>query len=495
MRNFSAVVDLAALFAGRIGGIVVTLIFIPQYASLLGGTLFGAVSVILSLQTFFLMSDLGLATLIGRDTAIAQGNATAMTAAIWLRRRAEMLLAVIVVVAGASILLAAMLGGSTVPRLKGVAFDLVVIIALIATLVAINIDQLGLNALGRYRASAATAVIGGVVRGGVTLVVLMRSPTLSAFLIAQLTLAVLHFAVVRQLVERSSGVVLWQERLFDRSALKGMLHRCVPLTLYTLASAAAVNMDKPIISAFVSLKSAGVYFLSTTYALVPVAVLSGPLNGYFAPKVAHAVSSGDLAAENRLAAIFQIVLMIAVIGPSLSLWLEMGQWMPLWLHHSPAIEAVMQIAPILLVAGGLSATGYYPTTYLIAVGDNGYLARLSLVCGVTVLILAVFFASHGQLQAVAWSYFGFYTAGLFALWARIIMIKGWQATVVFLTRNYFGPLAAILAGYFAGAYAVIGRSDSIANLIIPILFSMTFGALVLVLYFMPILRSFIPSKD
>lgn len=477
--RLSALIDLSSLFAGRIGGILVTLVFIPQYNALLGPATFGAVSVVLSLQAFFLVSDLGLATLISRDTAIARDDPSALTTVVWMRRRAELLLLVPVLGVAVPGVLLPLLFGSKVLWTLGAGTDVAVTALLIAVLVAINIVQLSLNALGRYRQGAATAIVGAIVRGGATVLALRATPTLSSFLVLQAMVAVVHLLGVRWLLERECGPVVRRERWFDKGALHDLLRRCLPLMVYTLAAAAAVNLDKPIISAFVSLGSAGVYFLATTYALVPVAVLSGPLNSYFAPKIAHLHHAGHAASEWRLAALFQVVLMAAVIGPSLSLGLQMESWLRLWLPASGDFAAIMQVAPILLAGGALSATGYYATTYLIAAGDNGYLARLSFASSVMVLPLAVIFAAQGHLVAFAWSYFAFYVVGLLGLWYRIAVLKGWRRTRNFLFWTYLLPGIVIVAGYALGRLLVAGASSPALLLPVPLVASGLAAALAL----------------
>jgi O-antigen/teichoic acid export membrane protein len=467
-----ALLDVLALFAGRIGGVLVTLLFIPRYHALLGGQTFGAVSIVLSLQAFFLVSDLGLATLISRDTAIARDHSEGLTRAVWMRRRAEALLGLIALVVAIFATGWPLLSMTFFTELPSWSFEggcnVAMIAMLIMALVAINIVQLSLNALGDYQISAASAVVGAIIRAVVTVAVLMAYPTLTGFLVAQLVLALLHLFAVRLYLEHRCAPLDWQEKLFELEAMRELLRRCIPLTVYTLASAAAVNLDKTIVSAFISLEAAGIYFLATMYALVPVAVLSGPINSYFAPRVAHARHVGDAVAENRMAVTFQLVLMCAVIGPSLSLGFQMMDWLQLWLDDRSQFAQIVAVAPILLAGGALSATGYYPTTRLIAGGDNNYLARLSFTCGIGVLILATFFASRADLIGLAWSYFAFYAAGFAGLWLRLATFTGWRWLWMFLLKSYVVPAVVIGATYLS-IYALTRNFSQEASLLLPII--------------------------
>lgn len=486
--RLSGLFDLASLFAGRIGGILVTLFFIPRYDRLLGADVFGAVSVVLSLQAFFLVSDLGLATLVSRDTAIARDDPVAMTPAVLTRRRAEWMLAgIAVAIAGVGVMLP-LIAGAVVPWSFATGGNVAMVAVLAATLVAINIAQLCLNAVGQYHKSAGSGFLGAFVRGAATMAGLTVVPNLTSFLVVQVVVALAHFVVVRRMVERACGNVPHIPGLLDRTALMALLRRCVPLTLYTLAAAAAVNLDKSIVSAFVSLEMAGRYFLATTYAMVPVAVLSGPLNSYFAPKIMHAVHTGDGTAERRIATTFQTILICAVVGPSLGLGVQMEWWLPLWLPNASGIAAVMEVAPILLAGGALSATGYYFTTYLIAVGDNAYLAKLSVACGITVLAAALFFASRQDMWAFATAYFAFYAAGFVGLAVRSAALKGAGALGAFLLRAYVVPLVLVAGGYAVGRMMVGPAAPLPLFLVVPMLFAGLGGAAALALL------SFVPAR-
>jgi hypothetical protein len=151
---------------------------------------------------------------------------------------------------------------------------------------------------------------------------------------------------------------------------------------------------------------------------------------------------------------------------------QMADWLNLWLHDATKAARVMEVAPILLAAGALSGTGYYPTTYLIAAGDNDYLARLSLVCGASVLVAAVIFASRNDLTGLAWSYFAFYAAGFAGLWVRMTCLPGGRPLVRVLIIAYTIPTVVIAVGYW-GATRLIGTTVSdVVRLLLP----MTIGS-------------------
>lgn len=455
--------DVAAVFASRMGGIVVSLIFIPIYTRLLSPAQFGVVALLLSLQAFFLVSDLGLATVLARETAIARGDPAALAMATHDRRRGELVMAGFVLLVAAGALAGVGLrGGAGVLQDVG---RIVAATALIALLVLLNVSQLCLNALGHYRLTGLLTTTGTIARAVVSAIILARvSASVDGFLWSQLAVAALHYAVVRAALDQRSGAVPHRlAPLLDRLALLRLLARCKPVMIYTLAGAAALNLDKSILAAFLPIRLTGWYFLAATYAMVPIGLLSGPLNQYFAPRVAHAEANGDQAARWQLAATFQLLLLPAVVLPTVILIRQAPLLIPLWLHAAPGVPQVTGLATILLAGTAIGATGYYPTTFLIAVADNGFLARLSSVSAVIVLAVATAWAAAGSLAGVATSYAVFHAFGCFAQWRRLRRHWGAAAFRTFVLVCYLLPVGALLLACFIGsALAAVILTDGIA---------------------------------
>ncbi|OWK27831.1 lipopolysaccharide biosynthesis protein [Sphingomonas dokdonensis] len=453
---------MASVFASRMGGILVSLIFIPIYTRLLSPAEFGAVALLLSLQAFFLVSDLGLATILARDTAIARGDQVALAAATQDRRRGEMMVAVLVMLVALVALVVIALGGG--PDILRDGIRTIVSTALVALLVLLNISQLCLNALGHYRLTGLLTTSGTLARAAVSAIVLARvEASVDAFLWSQFFVAALHYATTRAALDQRSGAVPHNlAQLLDRAALIRLLVRCKPVMVYTLGGAAALNLDKTILATLLPIRLTGWYFLAATYAMVPIGILSGPLNQYFAPRVAHAEASGDTAARWRLAAAFQLLLLPAVVLPAFILIREAPLLIPLWLHGTPNAPQIASLATILLAGTAVGATGYYPTTFLIAVADNRFLARLSAISAVIVLGVAAAWAAAGSLIGVAASYAIFHACGCIVQWWRLRQHWSRIQYRTFLLTCYLMPAAAMLlvcligwalAGMFATGWA------------------------------------------
>jgi O-antigen/teichoic acid export membrane protein len=448
--GLGAALDVAAVFASRLGGIVVSLVFLPIYTRLLSPQEFGAVALLLSLQAFFLVSDLGLATVLARDTAIARGDPVALAAATWDRRRGEIILAALVLLAAAGTV--AVIGLRGGPAVVQDTIRVMAGTALIALLVLLNVSQLCLNALGHYRLTATLTTTGTIARAAASALALAHvEASVSVFLWSQLAVATVHYALTRAALDRRSGRVPHRlAPLRDRAALARLLARCKPVMVYTLGGAAALNLDKTILAALLPIRLTGWYFLAATYAMVPISILSGPLNQYFAPRVAHAEAQADRAARLRLAMAFQLLLLPAVVLPAVILIRQAPWLVPLWLHETPHAPQIAALAAVLLAGTAIGATGYYPTTFLIAVADHGFLARLSAASAIMVLAAASAWAAAGSLIGVATSYAIFHALGCVAQWWRLR--RHWEARAYrrLVLGLYLLPVAGLLLACLAG---------------------------------------------
>lgn len=432
-------IDLGLVFAARTGGVVSTLLFIPAFDSLLDANTFGAISIILSLQALFLVFDLGFSTLFGADIGANRSNPAALSRIGVDLLRAEFILGgTALIVAGAAVLGAVGIANQSPWR----ALALALAVLLIGSQVLLNLAQASLNALGRYRINSAFLVAGTLARGGVAVLALkFIAPTILAFVGAQLAVSLVHLAVTRLIVHRSLPAPCSRETLpvLKAPALVDLCRRGGPLMLYTLAGAAVMQLDKPIVAAFYSLADAGRYFLATTFALTPIAVIGGPLYQYFFPKIAGA-AQGSSSALVRLARIFQILTVCAVTAPTMVLVIYCPAWLAYWLPHTPHREEIAAIARILVAAGGIGATAYLPMALLLGAGERIFIAKLSTVLTCVTLMMAVVAGYTGDLRIFAGVYAAYHISVCLLLWVRI--------------RRYF--TAEDFHGLVAGSYVVPG---------------------------------------
>ena len=432
-----AATDLLFVFIGRIGGITVTLVFIPWYHLLLGGRAFGFFALVLSLQSLFLMFDLGLATLIARDVARNRSDTALLAATIADWRRAEL-----AIIAAMALGIGVVASGSGPGPLANIALAGVII----AAQVALNIAQNGLGALQHYRLNSIVVVGGALLRAAASVLVLTRvEASLAALLLVQAGFSLLQLLAVRWLflVRLAPQARRIRPRLLDRVAL-GRLWRDVRLmAAWSLAGALVIQCDKLIVSGWFSIESAGRYFLATTFALTPIAVLGGPLQQYFFPKVVAAGGAASPDAD-RLAQRFVMMTVLAVTAPSVVLFIHADVWLQLWLHQPAVVAAITPLARLLLAGAAVSALGYYPTARLQAAQRTGFLARLAVTASALTLLAAMAAAACGSMLAIAAVYAAYFMLSAAVLWwaVRLHHLRADYATLVL--RHFLGPVMLVL---------------------------------------------------
>lgn len=404
--------DLVALFLGRLGGLALNLLFLPLYDAALGPDLFGAVALVLSIQAFFLVFDLGFASLLGAESASAGEDPflRAEVAADW--QLTERILPATGLTAGtAAALLWAVISDGT-PMVS--ALDLLLVAMMVALMMQANAGQAVLNARALYRFGSALSLCGALGRGTAALAAIqLFGPDFTIFVASQLAVVAVQ-----------QGVQSWKLRQTlgppgpRHGRLGPLLARLRPLMAYGLAGALLMQVDKPLVGFFFSLEAAGRWFLAMTYALTPVALLAGPLHQYFFPRL---VANLDQPADAlRIAMLFQLATVLAAAAPSAVLAWHAPLLVAIWLPHAADSALIAALAQPMVAAAAIGAMGYLPTAYLVASGDRAWLAGLAwglLSCVVAGLLLA---ASNQTLRGLALVYSLYHIAGCLLLWARML---------------------------------------------------------------------------
>ena len=179
-----------------------------------------------------------------------------------------------------------------------------------------------------------------------------------------------------------------------------------------------MQLDKLLVGAFMGAEAVSPYFLAGTFCLVPIAVLAGPVAQFFQPPVIRAHAAGDSGALRHRTHHLTVALLIAVIVPTVVLWLVREPLIRLWLREPALASEVAALASIMLPAAAIGAVGYVPLALLGALGDFAFQARLSALLTPLTLAGVAWAASQGDLFAVCWIYLGYYALLTSALWLR-----------------------------------------------------------------------------
>ncbi len=384
------------LYAGKTSGILVSLIFLPIYSKALGSEVFGLVAVILSLQTLLIMLDLGMSTLVGRDIAAAVSGPTDEAELVASGERVLSLTYGLLFTFASLTALAGLEIGSS-------SLNLPLIVILFFFVVLQNFHYSVIVARRHYTVASLLQVVGNLVRAGFTVWVITRvSATLTAFVISQLAVAAAHLFLSRKLsLRQSCGSVEQMSppghrgyRQCARSAI-AMLKRAWPIAVMSVAGAAVMQLDKPLISFFMGPASVAPYFLAVTYCMTPLAVFASPVAQYFQPLVVSAISRDDRRLTGRLLRSFAAILLTATLVPSLVLYVFSDVLVGWWLNDSPLAQTTEEYVKVLLPGVVIGALGYVPYTLLLASREYRFMGRMSVVM-TSVTLVAVVLLAYAQ---------------------------------------------------------------------------------------------------
>jgi len=413
--NRRRLIDLGFLYVSKSGAILVGLLILPFFNSQLGPDLFGIVALILSLQAFLLFVDFGMATMVGRDLAAAETTAL-QRYTTW--RAAESVISLLYLALTAIALIASWLWGGRLTSLEilGCGF-------LYWALTLQNIGQSALLARHQFAVAAVLQITGVLTRHGLTaLMLLWISPMLTCFIVTQSVVAVVQMLLTRWRCNSEIKPTTSELILFDISArAKAMLHAGRPLMVFGLAGAAVMQLDKVIVSGFMSPKELGPYFLATTFCITPISVLAAPVAQFFQPRLINAFSGADPLAMQSTINKYIGSLALFTLFPAGLLWLLREPLIGLWLQHSDHTALVVEYSTVLLPGVAIGALGYIPYSILIAKQDYGFQARLSVALTVITLVATLAASLNSNILAVCLIYALYHSLSTASSWLWCIL--------------------------------------------------------------------------
>jgi O-antigen/teichoic acid export membrane protein len=413
MKYRATIVTMTMLYAGKTSGVLVAFVFLPLYSHLLGHEQFGVVAVILSLQALLLMMDLGMSTLVSRAVAVGQSDPPAV---VKLIRAAEINLTCFYL----TILLATALikaGGG----IQGIRWDVALgAIVLFWLVVVQNLYYTASLAGTAIKAATLIHVIGILSRSALTWYLLDTfSKTISVFIWAQIIVAVIHGLVCRKFLIWNLYWNFEGPRRFFQVQFKDcltLLARGKSILVSGTVGAAAMQLDKPILSIFMPASDISPYFLATVLSATPVAIMAGPIVQFFQPKIVLCISTGNVIAYQKKIREFLVSILALVIVPVVFLFFYCDAIVILWLGPSGQIELVSSYSRILLIGYGIASVGYLPYVIIVARQEFRFHARLSTLATIFVLFLTAIFASLENIFLVCIAYVAYFlivTLGLF----------------------------------------------------------------------------------
>ncbi len=410
--------NMALLYMGKFGAVVVGLLILPQFNRLMGVAQFGVAAVLLSIQSLLLVLDLGMSTLVARDVA-AQQVGHQERAVSWHTSEAVLTAFFLLLVPVAYVV-------NIIAKQPLTLVELAAALCMCWALTMQNVGQVALLA-ARHIATSSLIQLGGVLlRALITLVALRDvESSLTVFVVTQALGAVLHWQATRFYCQR-----LFQSKattdaplnlLFDRAL--ALAKRGSPLVLVGIAGSAAMQLDKSLVSAFTSSVQTAPYYLATVLCLTPLSTLAGPVSQLHQPRLIRAIEAGDNKAIHTSMSAFTSSLVLITFVPSAILWLMRDAVVYRWLGSTAVATDVINYTSILLPGVAVGALGYLPCAILIAKQDFRFQAVASSCMTVLTLAAAAVFAARQNVEGVCWVYAGYHCTSTLVLWIRCAQLE------------------------------------------------------------------------
>jgi O-antigen/teichoic acid export membrane protein len=397
-----ALFNIAMLYAGKTSGFLVIFLFLPLYKNLLGSEQFGIIAVILSLQAMVLMLDLGLSTIISRDVAAKELNSIEL---VKLVATAEMSLF------GFYLLLILILSILKLFfKFEFIYFKSeITAVLLFFFLVLQNIYYSAMLACREFITSTtALQFFGIVVRSLITWFVLNYfQATVFSFIVTQLIVSIIHSLLMRTYLFHlfNAKYIFFcniKKELFSNCLV--LLGRSRPLLLSAAAGAAAMQVDKPLISFFISATDVTPYFLAVIYSSIPLTVLAGPIVQYFQPRIINNLSSDDSKTYKTNLTYFILSISMACIAPVIILFYFNHTILLIWLGSPEQISLISSYCKILLIAYSIATIGYIPYVIIIAKQDYKFQANTSITATIILICLLILSTFYLNIYYVCYSY-------------------------------------------------------------------------------------------
>ena len=414
-----AIFNMVMLYAGKTSGVLVAFFFLPLYSRLLGAEQFGIVAVILSLQALLVMMDLGMSTLVSRDIAAGESSPTEL---VKLIRTSEISLSgfyFLLLVCTATIkAIGGLPGISTVTALAAV--------TLFWLLVLQNVYYSAMLARRLYTPASVIQAVGVIVRAGAIASVLANGyATLAAFIAIQLVFVAIHCGVTRwyclDLLQLRAALKLEvsKARLVDGVSL---VKRGRSLVLFSAAGAAVMQLDKPLVTAFVSTASVAPYFLATTLCMLPLSILAGPVSQYFQPTLLSQIVHQDAECTRLTLKNFVNSLLLIIGIPCAIFWFLRVPMIDLWMGQNLGNSAISRYVAILLPGCAVGALGFIPYTLLLSAKDFKFQAILSTGLTLITLVGATVAALFQSVEGVCYVYVAYHSTSTLLSWMRAIFL-------------------------------------------------------------------------
>ena len=408
---------LAILLFGKVGAIVVGILFLPLYLKAVDPGVFATIATILALQAFALLVDFGLSTLVARSVATQTTPTHVLRSTVLQAERALVL--------GYGIVGLALLTAYPVAPRLGLSWSSALATwAFCLASVWQNTLHSALMAAERFLVASSLHVTALLIRALLTLYALHHvEASAGTFVITHAFATGLQALLTRHVLLRRAP----HQALPPWKASLRLLRAGASLLLSALAGASVMQLDKPLAKLGLNAAQASAYFLAATLASLPIALLAAPLVQLFQPRVTWALTQRQNVLSLRHARQFSVLLLLVVAVPTALIWASASWLVEIWLRGSVLTPQVTAIARSLLPAFLLGGLSYLPVMLLLAQGDYRWPALINAMLAIVMLPTLALASIAGSLRGFALVYLVYFACAAAASWWRALALEDTQS--------------------------------------------------------------------
>lgn len=384
--------NIIANILGKGFSALLSIIFVPIYLKYLGAEAYGIVGVFATLQSIFMLADMGLSGTFTRETARLSVMEDGAQQIRDLCRTFEGIFAavgllIVLVIAALSQMIAEHWVNLEHLSVPAVSNSIVLIGVAIGLQFPFIIYQGGLLGLQRQVHLNALLLGLGFVRGlGAVLILKLVDPSIQAFFIWQVAISALQLIAGYLLVWRSMPAILGRPR-FDLNLIRPLWRFAAGTAGITLTGILLTQSDKLILTKILPLEKFGYYVIASVVASIP-GMIAMPFNNAIYPRFTQLVAARNF---TELTALYHracqlVAVLIVPVGLVLACFPK--EIVILWTGNIETAQNTYILIRILVAGTTLMGLMLIPYALQLAFGWT----RLSLVfnfIGVIVLVPAM----------------------------------------------------------------------------------------------------------
>lgn len=446
--------NIIANVAGKGFSALLSILFVPLYLEYLGAEAYGLVGVFATLQSVFMLADMGMSGTFTRETARLSALEDSAQHMRDLCRTFEVLFAAVgflavLVIAAASGMIAEHWVNLERLSVPVVSNSIVLIGVAVGLQFPFFIYQGGLLGLQRQVSLNALLLGLGLVRGlGAVLILMYVDSSIQAFFIWQVAISAIQLVAGYFLVWQSLPVIDVKPR-FDLNLIRPLWRFAAGTAGITLTGVLLTQSDKLILTRILPLANFGYYALAGVVASIP-GMIAMPINNAIYPRFTQLVAAKELSVLTDLYHRSCQLVAVLIIPVGLVLAFFSKEIVLLWTGNIVTAQNTYLLISILVSGTTLMGLMLIPYALQLAFGWTRLGLLLNIIAVITLIPTMVWLVSiYGALGA-CFVWVALYTGqviGMIHLMHRhILQGEKWKWYVNDVAKPLLAPLALVAIG-------------------------------------------------